>query len=123
MRRRPPSSTRTDPLFPDTPLCRSRGGVGVGELDRQQVLAAGAVEDLHRAHGGVGAGAGDVAVEPGDGGGLAFLGLEARDADRSEEHTSELQSLMRISYAVFCLTTNKYNENYYIQLNKMKKKN
>src|SRR3546814_2938319 len=31
--------------------------------------------------------------------------------NRSEEHTSQLQSLMRISYAVFCLTTKKYNEN------------
>src|SRR3546814_8436877 len=35
-----------------------------------------------------------------------------RDAEaRSEEHTSELQSLMRISYAVFCLKTKKYNDN------------
>src|SRR3546814_6094603 len=42
-----------------------------------------------------------------------------RRSGRSEEHTSELQSLMRISYAVFCLkkkTTNKNKQNYYIEL-------
>src|SRR3546814_72760 len=37
---------------------------------------------------------------------------EGHDRDRSEEHTSELQSLMRISYAVFCLKKNKNNTNY-----------
>src|SRR3546814_5454569 len=37
-----------------------------------------------------------------------FERLESRDIERSEEHTSELQSLMRISYAVFCLKTKKY---------------
>src|SRR3546814_5422330 len=53
--------------------------------------------------GGLGAGRGvDVAVEPV----LADVEIEGREvfvAERSEEHTSELQSLMRISYAVFCL--------------------
>src|SRR3546814_9875845 len=39
-------------------------------------------------------------------------GPVARTANRSEEHTSELQSLMRISYAVFCLKKNKHNKHY-----------
>src|SRR3546814_5910646 len=40
----------------------------------------------------------------------AFAGGGARARGRSEEHTSELQSLMRISYAVFCLTKNTHNK-------------
>src|SRR3546814_3958271 len=81
MIRRPPRSTRTDTLFPYTTLFRS-GGVILVEDD----LAA--VGD--RAAAGRGRA---------DAGGIA----RAADLDRSEEHTSELQSLMRISYAVFCL--------------------
>src|SRR3546814_2273451 len=77
MIRRPPRSTRTDTLFPYTTLFRSRGG-------RQQHQEA----RLHRERGAGRAGAGTHPV--------------ARP-ERSEEHTSELQSLMRISYAVFCL--------------------
>src|SRR3546814_6451220 len=86
MRRRPPRSTRPDPLFPYTTLFRSRrvhrglaarrfGGLGLALesflLGRDFLLA--------------------LRFEP------LLFGL------RSEEHTSELQSLMRISYAVFCL--------------------
>src|SRR3546814_6133082 len=42
--------------------------------------------------------------------GMVYLvGLHPRSLDRSEEHTSELQSLMRISYAVFCLKKTKHN--------------
>src|SRR3546814_9707822 len=73
MIRRPPRSTRTDTLFPYTTLFRSDVD-GLGIIRRA------------RQHG---------AVE-----GLQPLGMGQR---RSEEHTSELQSLMRISYAVFCL--------------------
>src|SRR3546814_1025596 len=77
MIRRPPRSTRTDTLFPYTTLFRSRG-----EGDR----------------GGPGGGLGEGPRRPGGGfGGPGGFG------GRSEEHTSELQSLMRISYAVFCL--------------------
>src|SRR3546814_2685101 len=47
---------------------------------------------------------------------LPFRGAEAR---RSEEHTSELQSLMRISYAVFCLKKTKYKETSNIKYKKM----
>src|SRR3546814_2509120 len=74
MIRRPPRSTRTDTLFPYTTLFRSAGAVNLFELLEPQTLPR--LEDA--AH--------DV--------------LPKR---RSEEHTSELQSLMRISYAVFCL--------------------
>src|SRR3546814_10282108 len=43
---------------------------------------------------------------------LAHAVAAALEAGRSEEHTSELQSLMRISYAVFCLKKNKHTQNY-----------
>src|SRR3546814_16807147 len=93
MIRRPPRSTRTDTLFPYTSLFRSRGGRSLGTWtarpDRRGALPAA---DGVRARGGR-----DRHV--------ARSGAGASDPDRarSEEHTSELQSLMRISYAVFCL--------------------
>src|SRR3546814_10019092 len=84
MIRRPPRSTRTDTLFPYTTLFRSCGmAVIVPEvrrlLDAESLLGEGPCWDAAR-------------------GVLWFV-----DIKRSEEHTSELQSLMRISYAVFCL--------------------
>src|SRR3546814_5699624 len=79
MIRRPPRSTRTDTLFPYTTLFRSRSG-------------------------GRGSGGGSRASSPPAGGaGRAGRRPPASRSGRSEEHTSELQSLMRISYAVFCL--------------------
>src|SRR3546814_7140757 len=89
MIRRPPRSTRTDTLLPYTTLFRS-----------DQRLVARRVAFEHVAadrFGGVDAAA--VAVDHDDARGVGA----ARDQFRSEEHTSELQSLMRISYAVFCL--------------------
>src|SRR3546814_1972343 len=93
MIRRPPRSTRTDTLFPYTTLFRSLAGAS--ELDdAADVLAfahvAVAVVDLVER-----VAVGDQLVE--------LQGALAR----SEEHTSELQSLMRISYAVFCLKKKK----------------
>src|SRR3546814_7990363 len=74
MIRRPPRSTRTDTLFPYTTLFRSpKRANGLAVVER--VIQPQVV-----------------ATKPGD-----------RRRARSEEHTSELQSLMRISYAVFCL--------------------
>src|SRR3546814_5160793 len=133
MIRRPPRSTRTDTLFPYTTLFRSpfdsaRGRL-FGEADRDERRRLAAAQDFeqnrvaarllrrreharerlaarHRA--AVGAEddvaaaqtlAARVAVAP-DGGDHQPL--------RSEEHTSELQSLLRISYAVFCLQKNKH---------------
>src|SRR3546814_18026171 len=85
--RLPPRSTRTDTLFPYTTLFRSPGvvdrdGIAVITAARQSanVLHAGPTRPDER-----------VLIRPKSTGG------------RSEEHTSELQSLMRISYAVFCL--------------------
>src|SRR3546814_2356598 len=107
---RPPRSTRTDTLFPYTTLFRSEFASGffafahkfaypVAEVVQKPVLgllpiiAAGA-------RGQVGADdAQAVVVGPDD----PALAVELR----SEEHTSELQSLMRISYAVFCFKKNK----------------
>src|SRR3546814_3103731 len=90
MIRRPPRSTRTDTLFPYTTLFRSSAfGHPVPEArpgTRAQHLS---VPLDHRARGG------------------AALCRDRRHRKRSEEHTSELQSLMRISYAVFCLKKKK----------------
>src|SRR3546814_5570711 len=114
MRRRPPRSTRTSTLFPYTTRFRSvaadleRGAVdaataqlGDGHLglqvdvtDDSQVdhLVAGVVDRFGRIDGAVNS--------------AGVLGPRLALA-RSEEHTSELQSLMRISYAVFCLKKKK----------------
>src|SRR3546814_5796124 len=86
MRRRPPRSTRTDTLFPYTTLFRSRGR---RRGPREPVDPALGWPQRHQ-HG----------RQPGRVEGVHVRQLEPA---RSEEHTSELQSLMRISYAVFCL--------------------
>src|SRR3546814_10489207 len=99
MRRRPPRSTRTDTLFPYTTLFRSSA--------KEQPACYGRLMFLNGALAGLlfGCRAGDYAAFlVGDG----QVGERAvADAFRSEEHTSELQSLMRISYAVFCLKKKK----------------
>src|SRR3546814_5806376 len=106
MIRRPPRSTRTDTLFPYTTLFRSHvevvgGGHGevVDAVEHRRDVLARVVEDSHRL--------GLDVVDPHP---VVALGGEVHKAfvvDRSEEHTSELQSLMRISYAVFCLKKKK----------------
>src|SRR3546814_2152181 len=92
MIRRPPRSTRTDTLFPYTTLFRSVAMM-VGRL-LPGIVPAGpdaadalAVVICHAHHGGT--------------------TRRWHEMVRSEEHTSELQSLMRISYAVFCLKKKK----------------
>src|SRR3546814_5082578 len=80
MIRRPPRSTRTDTLFPYTTLFRSAGS------------ASAKRSSMRRSRRSISA--------------LPVDGKQLR-ASRSEEHTSELQSLMRISYAVFCLKKKK----------------
>src|SRR3546814_3925642 len=108
MIRRPPNSTRTDTLFPyTTPFRSGEEGAG-GDLDhavRADALAglAGEVGGLQRAGQVL-----DREAVACQAGGVEFDHHRAvRRADRSEEHTSELQSLMRISYAVFCLKKKK----------------
>src|SRR3546814_2576010 len=105
MIRRPPRSTRTDTLFPYTTLFRSPGQA---RTERPGVVALRQL-GLQRVHG-----LGDAAelVAPGAGRHDRADGTVEHDeaaAVRSEEHTSELQSLMRISYAVFCLKKKKNN--------------
>src|SRR3546814_9468329 len=128
MIRRPPSSTRTDPLFPYTTLCRSSASdrdetVGLDRVGIGNRAVRHFDGRMHRR------------VREGSRGAVRYLSLEgesrlglagrgederARPAiffedfaepskgpRRSEEHTSELQSLMRNSYAVFCLTKKK----------------
>src|SRR3546814_1505503 len=102
MIRRPPRSTRTDTLFPYTTLFRSHDAVDdlaqallVGEVDRGDLELA-VLLDVDRT--------GAVHHDLGDGVvGEQRLDRSVAEQVRSEEHTSELQSLMRISYAVFCL--------------------
>src|SRR3546814_10835950 len=101
MIRRPPSSTRTDTLFPYTTLFRSLGVFD--ELLRYHAEWYNRPENDKRAKR-------DGCVRNEDN--LWQLSLAQRRAIlqnniRSEEHTSELQSLMRISYAVFCLKKKK----------------
>src|SRR3546814_8979085 len=93
MIRRPPRSTRTDTLFPYTTLFRSSGHCN------SAVIFAPHDDAAHPRN----------IAAPSDrtarrGGGAE---LPRRRPERSEEHTSELQSLMRISYAVFCLKKKK----------------
>src|SRR3546814_2609289 len=95
MIRRPPRSTRTDTLFPYTTLFRSPGrarAAGCGPATTTW-SSSGTAAGCGRA-----AAAGDSAELSGH-----FLMAWPATRVRSEEHTSELQSLMRISYAVFCL--------------------
>src|SRR3546814_3664813 len=122
MIRRPPRSTRTDTLFPYTTLFRSAlygGKIDVGYGDAWHVidgLYSGFTEGSEY-RGAVGLGARRTLSSNGAGTHSVAAVLFKRDDSslgkrwdfddgmlrRSEEHTSELQSLMRISYAVFCL--------------------
>src|SRR3546814_3829728 len=98
MIRRPPRSTRTDTLFPYTTLFRSVGVVMIPPREDGPRPIDGRVPSH----------------EPG-GSKLRLIAelrrTPLRRGPRSEEHTSELQSLMRISYAVFCLKKNKITDN------------
>src|SRR3546814_1276408 len=101
MIRRPPRSTRTDTLFPYTTLFRSLAARQQGVDHHHQEEDGGGDRD-------VGA-VGRHPVPAGEGIGIVDE-APRHPRDRSEEHTSELQSLMRISYAVFCLKKKKNNK-------------
>src|SRR3546814_5522911 len=88
MIRRPPRSTRTDTLFPYTTLFRSICLSAANEVS----VASYAVRPRREHRSAVGA---------------KRRPPQSAQPTRSEEHTSELQSLMRISYAVFCLKKKK----------------
>src|SRR3546814_6433977 len=113
MIRRPPRSTRTDTLFPYTTLFRSR----VGKIGRQPPMRPAhfgrqpkTLEFSQPAHAD---GMVECAARLGTDENIRIDIAQHRAVDtgkpllRSEEHTSELQSLMRISYAVFCLKKKK----------------
>src|SRR3546814_9642227 len=104
MVRLPPRSTRTDTLFPYTTLFRSNISATLPYIDD---IAVNDDEYIRRRQGGFA-----LTVEQDLSDTLQLTSISAWrksyatfliDSDRSEEHTSELQSLMRISYAVFCL--------------------
>src|SRR3546814_7569343 len=120
MIRRPPRSTRTDTLFPYTTLFRSRGvpffflRVDMAgnitkrhSATRLQFARYGGTCPLWNVHEAVAA-PGRILVqivETPDGVRYVSMAMGlVKESGRSEEHTSELQSLMRTSYAVFCLT-------------------
>src|SRR3546814_6397839 len=99
MIRRPPRSTRTDTRFPYTTLFRSPGAKSRSEI-MADVQSGGGHANYRTVQGGnlrVTMEAGRIVVTDPNG-----------RSSRSEEHTSELQSLMRISYAVFCLKKKKH---------------
>src|SRR3546814_10581566 len=97
MIRRPPRSTRTDTLFPYTTLFRSHGQLGQPHPRRSGRYCLERAFRLHLL-------SPHLLVQP-----VWHAGAlrPAKRQWRSEEHTSELQSLMRISYAVFCLKKTK----------------
>src|SRR3546814_2676839 len=112
---RPPRSTRNDTLFPYTTLFRSSGSVSIDRMAGSRIdlwvsgsgnASVAEIEadrlDMSLSGSGKVVLAGKAAQAL-----VTVLGAGNVDAHRSEEHTSELQSLMRISYAVFCLKTKK----------------
>src|SRR3546814_8850652 len=116
MIRRPPRSTRTDTLFPYTTRFRSSGiEIEFAIVALMMVTAASSVIELDL---------GNVIQPTADHAGITPVtpapemgssgGTSVAHGHRSEEHTSELQSLMRISYAVFCLKkkTRKQNKHH-----------
>src|SRR3546814_9097431 len=106
MIRRPPRSTRTYPLFPYTTLFRSTRFQLAARHARTPGAQSADADEEGRRH--------DYACLGRHPGRVEILGAREeptrtrRYVPRSEEHTSELQSLMRISYAVFCLKKQKH---------------
>src|SRR3546814_7973248 len=101
---RPPESKRTDAIFPYTTffpseLMQVNGGTPFGGPGRNRVVANGAASAGTRFK---------VLACSSDPTSAKISFLPKTSYQRSEEHTSELQSLMRTSYAVFCLTKKKY---------------
>src|SRR3546814_1211692 len=120
MYRRPPESTRTDPLLPYTPRFRSLlippGAENSVRLGWQGCADAGLcyppqTREVSLTGNGTAAAPG-LAEDQALVSGLESQALAWSLLVRSEEHTSELQSLMRISYAVLCLKTKKHRNEY-----------
>src|SRR3546814_3562710 len=114
MRLRPPRSTRTGTLFPSTTLFRSRPEIvikprfdlaaspGVTTAALSQTIRVATIGDIDQNSAKFSLSDRQIPIR------VAVAENSRRDLAtiRSEEHTSELQSLMRISYAVFCLKKN-----------------
>src|SRR3546814_1743545 len=100
MIRRPTRSTRTDTLFPYTTLFRSHHSHVIDMLDGAEIRRVIELEQP------------DLIVPEIEAIHTPTLQALEREGHRSEEHTSELQSLMRISYAVFCLQKNRMHRDY-----------
>src|SRR3546814_6664750 len=99
MIRRPPKSPRTDTRFPDSRLCRS----AIARMMASLALAVAVLGGLALLVSGPGYRLGWWTLS-------SAYDLLSYGLLRSEEHTSELQSLMRISYAVFCLKKQLHND-------------
>src|SRR3546814_1511315 len=130
MIRGPPRSTRTDTLLPYTTLFRSQKRIAAGVPAERLAFVIGATdakdncrgrpqtkrfilqtEHTSGANDTVGFGDGSIRIT-----GRGEYGRDSSGAPRSEEHPSELQSLMRISYAVFCLKKKTLDKQLYIPL-------
>src|SRR3546814_3906595 len=108
MIRQPPRTTRTDTLFPDTTLFLSaHRRAGVNDMAGKTSMVPPKVETKPDTAKPTFLSGGNPQIAKGDGDAPVQAYIAAMPG-RSEEHTSELQSLMRISYAVFCL--NKKNK-------------
>src|SRR3546814_997975 len=122
MIRRPPRSTRTDTLFPYTTLFRST--LRIGGMTIHEISASTSPLPFLTGYPDAAMPMGRIGSAPGDAPFVLIRSLpsperngwrsvrcrgvrQVRGYSRSEEHTSELQSLMRISYAVFCLNKKK----------------
>src|SRR3546814_4777512 len=117
MLRRPPKSTRTDTLFPYTTLFRSPAAITVGastNADSRDTSYSnyGSCVDLFAPGTNITSAwnTSSTATNTISGTSMATPHVTGAVALRSEEHTSELQSLMRISYAVFCLKKKKHTQ-------------
>src|SRR3546814_3352045 len=104
MIRRPPRSTRTDTLFPYTTLFRSLILPAAMWVEKEGAYG-NAERRTHVWH--------QLVQAPGEARSDLWQLMEFSKRFRSEEHTSELQSLMRISYAVFCLKKKKNTQQTY----------
>src|SRR3546814_7916302 len=112
---RPPISTLTDILFPNTTLFRAflrrpPGKIGGDALDADAAPIVERPRLSRRRRRDVERRDGQPLLRQPPAVAPVAVGKAERRARRSEEHTSELQSLMRISYAVFCLKKHKYYE-------------
>src|SRR3546814_10810605 len=107
MIRRPPRSTRTDTLFPYTTLFRS--SIAIDQLSSAALAASDSISPIATRR----------RVDRSSRGSQTKANRCRPSVERSEEHTSELQSLMRISYAVFCLKKKKTPKRIQINVNQM----